>query len=114
MLESVLKKEFVIYSFTRADDYFNALFERLKPSLLIMEWISNDFNSSKIVSRIKSTNSNSCKIIIIAPTQDVMNLVPEGSYDGYLLKPFHFNELLQAVHQMLITQPNHTNSKPDL
>ena len=49
MLDRVLKKEYVIYSFAKADEYFYTLLEKLKPDLVILEWLSYYSNSEKII-----------------------------------------------------------------
>lgn len=104
MLDMVLKKEYSIYSFIKADDSFYNLLENLKPDLLILEWLSYFANSNEIIETVRSRYKASCKILIISTRLEVKNKIPENTIDGFLMKPFNLHELKDSVYNAINSQ----------
>lgn len=107
MLDLVLKKEYVIFSFFKADNGFYSLLESSKPDLVILEWLSYFANSDEIIERVRSMYGKSCKILIISTRQEVKTLIPENTIDGFLMKPFRVNELRNSIYKTLNSLPEH-------
>lgn len=101
MLDLVLNKEYTIYSFLKADDSFISLLEKLKPDLMILEWLSYSCNSDDIIERVRTRYKDSCKILIISTRQKVKTIIPEKNIDGFLMKPFRVNELRESIDNIL-------------
>lgn len=105
MLGRVLQKEYVIYSFSKADDSFYSLLETVKPDLLILEWLSYFANSDEIIDKVKSRYKDSCKILIITTMQEIKSLISEKTIDGFLMKPFRVDEFKNSINKVLSSQP---------
>lgn len=105
MLDLVLKKEYVIYSFLKADKSFYDLLDTLKPDLVILEWLSYFANSDEIIERVRFRYKDTCKILIISTREEVKIKISENTIDGFLMKPFQLNQLKDSIVKAINSHP---------
>jgi two-component system copper resistance phosphate regulon response regulator CusR len=109
------------YTITTAGDGLSAqkLLQREQFDLLIMDVMLPDTNGIKLCRHIRSTDSNTPILMLTALNQvhDKVSGLKAGA-DDYLVKPFHFSELLARIEALLrrnkTLEGNHSLAFDDL
>lgn len=93
------------YSVVSTDDkdIFFKLVEEHKPSLILLDiWLSGH-DGGKIAKQLKSDHENKhVPIIMISANNDTPMITKQAGADGFLLKPFDIDDLLDTVNKHIL------------
>lgn len=93
------------YSIVSTDDRdtFFRLVDEHKPSLILLDiWLSGH-DGGKIAKHLKADSKNKhIPIIMISANNDTPLITKQAGADGFLLKPFDIDDLLEKVNKHIL------------
>lgn len=88
-----------IISISQSEEVFRLLHE-VKPALILLDiWIEG-VESVFIIKRLKTSHeTKDIPVVLVSARHDVKEVAERSGADGYLAKPFEFNNLIPLVRK---------------
>lgn len=102
LLDLILKKSCTTYLFDAADENFFQLLNKIKPDIIILDWVTPLNNSEEVIKETRLKYSNATKILVISSYHKVKDVALDQGVDDYLLKPFHIKQLKQKISSLTL------------